>query len=141
MLNYLWPILLVISANCLYNICTKSTPAEVNSFASLCITYVVAAVITAIMYFVTSPQKNVFQEISKSNWSSIALGISIVALEIGSINMYRVGWKISVGSLVANIGLACVLLFVGLLIYKETISLRQLLGMGICVMGLILINK
>lgn len=141
MMNYVWPILMVVGANSVYNICAKSTPENANTFASLCITYVAAAVCSLILFFTTSDQKNLFLELSKSNWTAPVLGISIVGLEVGFINVYRAGWKISVGSLVANIGLACVLLAVGLLVYKETLSLRQVLGMGICVVGLILISK
>ena len=80
-------------------------------------------------------------EISKTNWSALALGIAIVGLEFGYICIYRAGWKIGVASLVANISLACVLLLVGLFVYKEVITLKQLLGMGICAIGLMLIVK
>jgi uncharacterized membrane protein len=80
-------------------------------------------------------------EISKTNWSALALGIAIVGLEFGYICIYRAGWKIGVASLVANISLACVLLLVGLFVYKEIITLKQLLGMGICAIGLMLIVK
>jgi len=50
-------------------------------------------------------------------------GITIVGLEVGFIQMYRAGWNISIGSLVANIILAVVLIIVGLLIYKDNISI------------------
>ncbi len=139
--NTLWPILIVVGANCLYHISSKSTPSNINAFASLCFTYALAAFISAILFFATSSQKNLLQELSKINWSSIALGLSVVALEFGYIHVYRVGWKISVASLIANILLACVLLFLGLLLYKESVSLRQLLGVAVCVIGLVLINK
>jgi uncharacterized membrane protein len=71
----------------------------------------------------------------------LALGIAIVGLEFGYICIYRAGWKIGVASLVANISLACVLLLIGLIVYKEVITLKQLLGMGICAVGLMLIVK
>ncbi|MBQ5348964.1 MAG: hypothetical protein IIU54_04200, partial [Phascolarctobacterium sp.] len=76
-----------------------------------------------------------------TNWSALALGIAIVGLEFGYICIYRAGWKIGVASLVANISLACVLLLVGLFVYKEVITLKQLLDMGICAIGLMLIVK
>ena len=41
---------------------------------------------------------------------------------------------------VANIALACVLVFVGFFLYKESLSLRQLIGIGVCVFGLFLIK-
>lgn len=140
-MNYLWPILIVVGANTLYNIVAKSTPANVDTFASLVITYTVAAVLSLILFFTTSQTKNFAEEFSKINWTAIAFGFSILALEFGYINVYRAGWKVSTGSLVANITLACVLLLVGLLLYKETVSLRQIIGMILCAGGLFLISK
>ena len=137
----IWPILIVICVNAFYNISAKSTPDGINAFASLSITYLVAAVLSVIMFFITENQKNLMAEIYKANWTSLVLGIAVVALEFGYISIYRVGWKVSIASLVANIGLACVLLVIGLLLYKETISLRQVIGMIVCVIGLFLISK
>ncbi|NMC56147.1 MAG: EamA family transporter [Eubacteriaceae bacterium] len=140
-MNYLWPIIIVVGANTLYNIIAKSTPANVNTFASLVITYAVAAVLSLILFLTTSQTKNFAEEFSKINWTSIVFGFSIIALEFGYINVYRAGWKVSTGSLVANISLACVLLLVGLLFYKESVSLRQIIGMVLCAGGLFLISK
>lgn len=137
----IWPILLVVCANAFYNISAKSTPDGINAFASLSITYLVAAALSVVMFFITENQKNLVAEISKANWTSLVLGIAVVALEFGYISIYRAGWKVSTASLVANIGLACVLLVIGLLLYKESISLRQVLGMIVCVIGLFLISK
>ncbi|MGC8495063.1 MAG: EamA family transporter [Syntrophobacteraceae bacterium] len=135
-----WPILLVVCANTFYNICAKSTPDGINAFAALSVTYVVAAVLSIMMFFVTSNHKNLIAEISNINWASVVLAISVVSLEYGYISIYRAGWKISIASLVANISLACVLLVLGLLLYKETISLRQFVGMIVCVIGIFLIR-
>ena len=44
MWNLLWPMLMVVGANTVYNICAKSTPEKLNSFAALTINYGVAAV-------------------------------------------------------------------------------------------------
>ena len=138
MWNYLWPILIVVGANTFYNISTKSTPQGIDPFASLTITYLA---LSLLMFFVTGEQKNLLTEFSKANWTSFLLGISVVALEFGYISIYRAGWKVSTASLVANISLACVLLFVGILLYKEALSFKQLAGMAICVFGLILMSR
>ncbi len=141
MWNVLWPVLLVVGANTLYNVCAKSTPAGANAFASLSVTYFLASVLSVVLYYLTGNQKNLLAEFSKVNWTSAALALAIIGLEFGYINLYRVGWKVSVGSLVANISLACVLLVVGLLFYKEAVSLRQMVGMLVCAVGLFLITK
>lgn len=141
MWNMVWPMLMIIGANTFYNICAKSMPEGINPFAALSVTYLVASAVSVFMFYLTSGQKNLLAELLKMNWTSFVLGFAIVALEFGYINVYRAGWKVSVGSLVANIGLACVLLLAGILLYKEAITFRQLAGMGICAAGLLLISK
>ena len=141
MWHMLWPILIVVASNTIYNISAKSTPEGINSFASLVVTYLIAMICSLGMYYVTSAQKNLFLELSKANWTTYALGVAIVGLEFGFLCVYRAGWKISIAHLFASIVLACALLIIGLLLYKETLTLRQIVGMGVCALGLILIAK
>jgi len=141
MWELVWPVLLVVGANTFYNICAKSTPADINAFASLSITYFAAMLLCVIMFLIAGSSLKLSTELAKANWTSVVLGISIVALEFGYVSIYRAGWKIGEASLVANIILACVLLLVGLLLYKEAVSLRQIVGMIICGIGLFLISK
>jgi uncharacterized membrane protein len=141
MLTHLWPILLVITANTIYHICAKSIPNNVQPFASLIITYCVAALSSLVLFFITSEHKNLVSELHKTNGLSVLLGIAIVGLELGYLYVYKVGWKISTGSLVANISVACVLLVIGLLFYKESLSVRQFFGILLCMTGIFLVTK
>ena len=50
MFAYLWPIVLVIISNVMYQVCAKEVPSEMNAFASLTVTYVVAA-IASVMFW------------------------------------------------------------------------------------------
>lgn len=43
MLNYIWPLALVVLSNVFYQISAKSVPDAMNPFASLTITYLVGA--------------------------------------------------------------------------------------------------
>ena len=141
MWSMIWPVLIVVLSNVFYNICQKSTPEGVNTFGALMVTYFVATVLTAILFVCTAGVHNVFGELHKLNWTSFVLGAVIVGLEFGYVFLYRNGWKVSAGSIVCNIALAVVLVFVGVLLYKETISLKQVVGMVLCSAGLILITK
>ena len=141
MWNMIWPLLVVVGANTVYNISAKSTPADVNSFASLAVSYTIDMVLSVVMFFITSDSKSLIAELTKTNWTALALGVAIVALEFGYVCLYRSGWKISVGTLVANISLACVLLVVGILLYKESVSPRQIIGILFSGVRLILIAK
>ncbi len=141
MWNMIWPLLVVVGANTVYNISAKSTPSDVNSFASLALSYAIGMVLSVVMFFIASDSKNLIAELTKTNWTAFALGVAIVALEFGYVCLYRSGWKISVGTLVANISLACVLLVVGILLYKESVSTRQIIGILFSGVGLVLIAK
>ena len=141
MWNLLWPVLVVVGSNCLYNICTKSTPQEVNAFASLTVTYLISAVIAFVLFLLSNRERHAAAAFAKLNWTSYALGFSVVALEFGYICLYRAGWKVNTGSLVANICLAIALVFIGFILYREGISMRKVAGMLVCIAGLILISK
>ena len=141
MWNIFWPIGLVVLSNTVYNICAKSTPENANAFLSLGITYLVAMAVALAAFFLSPNRQGIAIELKNLNWTAFVLGASVFALELGYIFIYRVGWKVSIASLTANIALACVLLFVGLLFYKESLSLRQIAGILVCAVGLILINK
>lgn len=139
-MNYYWPIILIVGSNVCYHIAAKSVPGFINPLASLSVTYTVAAIISLVLYFFTNQGKSLIAEYANLNWSAIVLGIVIVGLEFGNICMYKAGWNISVGSLVANISLAVILVLIGLLLYKESLAIHQLMGLGFCIGGLILLN-
>jgi uncharacterized membrane protein YdcZ (DUF606 family) len=113
----------------------------VQPFASLLVTYFVGMITATVLYFLTSETKNLALEFKHLNWTSFVLGVAIVGLEVGYIYMYRAGWNISIGSLVCNIALAIVLIIVGLLIYHEHISISQIFGIALCIVGLVFINR
>jgi uncharacterized membrane protein len=104
------------------------------------ITYAVATILTAVIFVFLVKPENVLTELSRVNWTSVVLGMAIVGLELSYIFAYRAGWKVSSASLVANIGLAIVLIFVGVILYGENISLKQVMGILVCCVGLFLIN-
>lgn len=141
MWQMLWPILVVVAANTIYHISAKSTPGDISPFASLAISYTLAAVVSLVCFFLTSGQKNILQEIGKANWATMTLAASIVFLEFGYICVYRAGWQVSLASLVCNITVAILLLFAGILLYKEIITPRQMAGILVCGAGLFLIGK
>lgn len=139
MWSMIWPIALVVGVNTFYHITAKSTPENVNAFASLSLTYLFGAAVSVALYFLVGG-RDLVGELHKTNWTAWALGALIVGLEFGNICVYRAGWRISVASLIMNITLACMLLFVGLLLYHETVSLRQGVGILVCLVGIYLVG-
>ena len=140
MLDFIWPIGLVVMSNVLYHICAKSVPGDINPFASLTITYIVGAISSGIMFFILYKDVNFIREYSRVNWAPIVLGFAIVGLEVGYIFAYKAGWQISIASIVQSAFLAVVLIFVGTLLYKEALTWNKLVGVIVCLIGLSLIN-
>lgn len=140
MLNYIWPIALVVISNIVYQVCAKSVPEEVNPFASLTVTYLVGAAASAVLFFILGKDANLLKEYAKLNWTSFALGVVIVGLEAGWIYVYKAGWQVSTGFIVQSAFLAVGLLIAGYLIYHESISWNKIVGVAICLVGLIFIN-
>ena len=91
-------------------------------------------------FFITSKDKNILTEFSKTNWTTFVLGVVIVGLELGYILAFRNGWKMNTASVTANITLAIALVFVSMIFYKESITLKQIAGIALCGGGLVLIN-
>lgn len=141
MFQYYWPMVVVILANVGYQLIAKSTPSQINPMASLIVTYGLAMVTVTILYFITSPIKNLATEYVHLNWTAFAFGIVLVLLELGFIYLYRAGWNVSTGSLIANIVLAVILIGVGILFYHEKVTMTQAAGVVLCIGGLVLINK
>lgn len=140
MFSYIWPIGLVVLSNIVYNICTKSVPNNANPFASLTVTYLVGAAVSAVLFFVLGDQPNIFKEFGKMNWSSFVLGLVIVGLEAGYIYAYKAGWQVSTASIVQSSILAVALIIVGALIFRENITWNKIVGIAVCAVGLVFIN-
>ena len=136
-----WPIALAVLSDIVYQIAAKSTPQGLNPFASLTITYLIGAAVSAVIFFAMTKGGNILQEWSHANWAMIILGFAIVGLECGSIYMYRVGWNINTGYIVKSCFLAVALILVGYFLYKEQINVSKVAGIAVCMVGLFLINR
>ncbi len=140
MFQYVWPVLLVVLSNTVYQICTKGVPKDMNPFASLIITYLVGAVVSLIMFFVLGDSQNILTELRKTNWTPFVLGVVIVGLEVGFIYAYKAGWKVSAAQIVTSSILGVILIIVGYVGYKEAITWNKIVGVIVCLAGLGLIN-
>jgi len=140
MLSYIWPMALVIMANTVYQMCTKSVPRDMNPFASLTVTYLIGAAASAILFFVLGRDVNLIEEYRKLNWAPLALGLVVVGLEAGWIYAYKAGWQVSTAQIIQGSILGTILIFVGTMLYKETLTWNKLVGIIICMIGLCFIN-
>jgi len=140
---YYLPIFIIVMSNVAYHLSAKSVPKEMDSLFFLSLLYLVAGCVSFAI-FILKPESglsNVHAQIRYINWVPFLFSFGIIGLELGNILMYRVGWNMSVGSLVANILLGIALIAIGYFLYKESISMKQMAGIAFCMIGLVLINR
>ncbi len=141
MFNYIWPLAIIVLSNVIYQICAKGIPQQMNTYASMTVTYAVATIFSAAAFFLSAKNKNIFTEFSYANWATIILGVVITGLEVGFIYADKAGWKVGVLSTVANGLLAIALIFVAFFLFHESISWNKIAGLALCLTGLFLINR
>lgn len=135
------PIIIIVLSNTFYNVCAKSTPNNLNTFAGLIVTYSVGIVGSIVMFFATSKGNSLVGKFHNLNWTSFVLGIAVVGLEAGFVLLYRAGWNISTGQVITSVLLAVVLIFVGKFFFHEPFTVKKFFGIALCMIGLYLINK
>ena len=133
-------IALTILSNTLYHLFQKVIPGYVNPLLSLAVTYLVAAAATLLLLPLFPVQGTLGAELRKINWASVGLGAVIVGLELGFLLAYRAGWDLSLANLVSNTTVALLLIPFGLLLFKEQLSLVNILGVILAIAGLVLVN-
>ncbi|MCQ2586931.1 MAG: EamA family transporter [Treponema sp.] len=141
MFNYIWPVALIVLSNIVYQICAKGIPQEMNTFASMTVTYAVATLVSGILFFISTKGSGIIQQFKLTNWATVVLGIVITGLEVGFIFAYKAGWKVNTLATVTNAFLAIALLFLGFFMYKESINWSKVVGVIICLVGLWFIKK
>ena len=140
MLDYIWPIALVVASNVVYQVCAKGVPNAMDPFASLTVTYLVAAVACLAMFFLAGSGEGLAREYSKLSWAPFVFGIVIVGLEVGWIFAYRAGWEVSTANVVQSGILAAALVALGFFAYHEALTWTKLLGVAVCIAGISLIS-
>lgn len=140
-LAFWWPIGVLLLAHTSYQISAKSIPAAMDPYAAVFFNYVIATVLAFCLWMFLGEDKSLSLQVSKMNWAPILMGLSITAVEVASVFMYKMGWNISIASTIGNIALAVVLVAVGFFVYKEVVTVNQLIGIGLCMAGLIFMNR
>jgi multidrug transporter EmrE-like cation transporter len=140
MFLFYFSIALAIASSALYHFTAKSTPAHINFTVSLLVTYAVAFLVT-LFGFLFFPAKNgVLAEIKQLNWASIGLAIAVVGIEFGFLLTYRSGWQLGIAAVLVNVVASLILVPVAIFIFKDKISWINLLGILVCLAGLVMLN-
>lgn len=138
-IQYFLPLVMVICCNLGYHLLSKSLPNNINPFIGLSATYGVAFLGSLLLFAITKVTIYSNQKVN-INMYNLLLGIVIIGVEGGYMLMYRAGWEVSKASVVANIVLAILLLFIGAIVFHESVAVKKIAGIILCVLGIALIK-
>lgn len=140
MFLFYFSITLAIASSALYHFVAKSTPSNVNFTVSLLVTYAIAFVITLLGFFFFPATKGIAAELKQLNWASIGLAVAVVGIEFGFLLTYRSGWNLGIAAVLVNVVASLILVPVAILVFKDEISWVNILGILVCLAGLVMLN-
>jgi uncharacterized membrane protein len=141
MTSYYLPMALAVGGMLFYHLAQKSIPKEVNPLYATIIAYALGIVLCAILALAYPSKRSFVDSVRASNWAVFVLGAAAACIEIGFLLAYRAGWKISVAAVATNVAVTVLLIPIGIIVFKDQLSVRNILGLVFCVLGLALVVR
>jgi drug/metabolite transporter (DMT)-like permease len=135
-----WPMATIVMSFILYHLSIKALRPDLHPLAFLVAVYVVALVLT-IGLWIAFPDLGPTGVRAEDMVWVVMLGIALVGIEFGFLMAYRNGWSVSVAPTFSNVTLALIMAPIGFVFLKERLGWQGLLGLGFCVLGLILMAR
>ncbi|HEX9162894.1 MAG TPA: hypothetical protein VF980_14410 [Thermoanaerobaculia bacterium] len=132
---------LTIAGNVLYHLSQKSIAGGVHPIVSIIASYLIAIVLAFAVLIAIPLREPLLVEVRRLNWATVGVGLSVLAVEIGFLLAYRAGWRISIASVSTNTAVALVLLPTGVFIFREHLSMTNIVGLVLCAIGLVLVTR
>jgi uncharacterized membrane protein len=141
MRNFYLPICLAVGGMLFYHLGQKSIPRGINPFYAMIIAYTAGIIVLAVCAVTLPGDKSFPSSLRVSNWAVVVVGVAAACIEIGFLLVYRSGWRISVAAVATNVAVTLLLVPIGIVIFKDHLSLRNVIGLVFCVLGLVLVIR
>lgn len=131
---------IAISGQVLYHFMQKQVAPGAHPVLALIAFYLGAAVLSLPLFWLFplhAPLGQATTEIGGAVWGVAG---AIVLIELGFLLAYRAGASLSSAFVVSAAAVATALLVIGLSVFKEAVSLKQLAGLGLCLAGIWLLS-
>ncbi|MBR4471402.1 MAG: hypothetical protein IKS54_08865 [Erysipelotrichaceae bacterium] len=130
--------LILVAADVVYKVLADKVNPEVNPFASSIATYSMALLTATVLFFLTSRGTPLKAELSKLNIYSVILGFVISFYELGFILAYRNGFSVGLLSPLLSVAVMVIMAIIGVLFFKEKISMLNTIGLVIASIGVLM---
>ena len=124
-----------------YHLSQKAIPKDANPFVALAVAYLIAFCISVAALLFKGDLRKGVEVLRNQDWLPVIfLGLTAVAIELGYLYAYRTGWKISTTGITLGAFTSSVLAIIGVTWFKEELTLLHVTGIGLCILGIALIN-
>jgi len=123
-----------------YHNLVKKIPATIDPMVSILAIYL-GVLITglALLPFALSGGR-AWESVQQLGWVQCGIAVCILMMELGFLLMYRNGWDLSVGNVVTGVFINIGLMTNGICLLGEKLSVVNILGVVVCILGVALIE-
>ncbi len=140
-MNYYFPPILIVVGMIVYQVSQKSTDRDANPFIVVIMAYLIGILACIGGYFLIPKQDAALMPMMRTViWSALGIGLGAAAIEIGFMLAYRAGWNLNILPLSVTVCGAVLLILIGMLAFRETLSTEKIIGILLCIGGLVLIT-
>lgn len=132
--------LLTILGGLGYQFFIKRVPVTLHPIISIVAVYILVIMLCLLLLPLFPFKGGILPQIRQLSWLHIALAFSVFFIELGFLLMYRHGWKLSTGNLVTGVFINVILVVIGLGFLNEKLSMVNILGILLSVVGVALIG-
>ena len=132
--------LMAITGAVTYQYFVKRVPAALNPIVSVIAVYAAVLVLSLILLPLFPAKGGLLEHVRQLSWVQLAIAASVFMLELGFLLMFRYGWNLSTGNLVTGAIVNIALLGLGVVLLGEKVSLVNVAGIAICILGAVLIG-
>ena len=140
-MNYFFPPILIVLGLVVYQVSQKSTNQDANPFLVVIMAYLIGITACIGGYFLLPKQDTAIVPMMKTVvWSALGIGLGAAAIEIGFMLAYRGGWNLSLLPISVNVCGAGLLILIGMIAFRESLTIEKVIGLLLCIGGLVLIT-
>jgi drug/metabolite transporter (DMT)-like permease len=134
-------LVIAITGQVLYHVTQKSVSAGTHPVVSLIVFYLVAALLSLPLLWLFPLTAPLPDELGRLNGAVYGVAASIVLIELGFLLAYRAGGSLSSSFVLTAAAVTAALFLIGILVFKEGLSVTKVVGVGLCLLGIWLVTR
>ena len=131
---------IAITGQVLYHFMQKQVAPGAHPVLALIAFYLGAAVLSLPLFLLFPLQAPLAQAVGGLGGAVWGVAVSIVLIELGFLLAYRAGGTLSSAFVLSAAVVTAALLIVGMMVFKEAVSLKQFAGLVLCLAGIWLLS-